>query len=380
MFSGMRGLALEKAKRLLKFKDLRETVAQKHSLNNPDNVIELSTIRIAEGMHVEVPKIGTFTMTEWAKRQMGSLLGVQWDKWFDPKLVTPQFVQEELNRRFSRTGLKMKLRTTRFGMDKKGVPGCDGYLRAILSPTYFAIDDERVFDRLERSFGSRVSEMGFMQHYGRNTWTNDHGHYYTVIGKGVNVGDIEYNHADQSVKDAYAVAGGSKELGQEDWVYQGFTIRNSEVGFTAVIVDEFFLRLVCNNGAMVTSGGGNLMYRQHRPIEDAELDNQFKQVFDSAPGQWDRTGKTLMALKAAPIHEPVAELDKILESMETTKKFRELAAEKFKLEPLPSAWGVLNAITRAAQDSQDMDKRFELEALAGTFLQKHAPRLAPLIH
>lgn len=379
MFAQMRGLALEKMKKPHRFKDLREEIATRHALNNPDQTVELSTIRITEGMHVEIPKAGSFTMTGWAKKQMGSLLGVQWDKWFDPKLVTAQFVQEELNRRFSKTGLRMKFRTARFGPDKPGVPGCDGYIRAILSPTYYAIDDERIFDRLERSFGSQVSELVFLQHYGRNVWGNDHSHYYTVVGRGVNVGEIEYNHADQAVKDAYAV-GGSEELGTEDWVYQGFTIRNSEVGFTAVIVDEFFLRLVCNNGAMVTSGGGRLMYRTHRPIGDAELDNQFKQVFDSAPDQWERTGKTLLALKAAPIHDPIAELDKILTSMETTKKFRELAAEKFKLEPLPSAWGVLNAITRAAQDNDDMDKRFELEALAGTFLQKHAPRLAPLIH
>ena len=380
MFTEHSGLALEKARKLHKFKELRDVVAQKHALNYPDQVVEMSALRILEGMHVEVPKVGVFSMTDWAEKQMGSMLGVQWAKWFDPKLVTNSQVQEELNRRFSKTGATMKLRTARFPKGAPGVPGCDGSLRAILSPTYYAIDDERIFDRLEKSFGSKASELNFLQHYGGNRWGTDHSQYYTVVGAGVNIGELELNSSDQEVKDAYAKAGGSDVLGNEDWVYQGFNIRNSEVGFTAVIVDEFFLRLVCNNGAMVTSGGGRLMYRMHRPIEDSEMDKMLGQVFEGAPNAWRKTSSQLIAMKAAGLAHPQDELDKALNALEATKKFRDLAQEKFKLEPLPSVWGVFNAITRAARESDDMDKKVEMEELAGQFLHKHAPRLAPIIH
>lgn len=360
-----KGLKLEETKKLHKFKTLREEVARKAALNLPDNVVELSKIRISEGMHVEIPGKGTYSMTDWAKKQLGSKLGVQWDKWFDPKLVTPAQVQEELNRRFSKTGETCKIRTARFGEDKPGVPGCDGYMRALLGPTYYAIDDERIFDRLEKSFGTQVSEMHFMKHLSRERWSNDHAHYYHVIGGEVDMGTLDLNSSDQRIRDAYAVAGVKDE---HDYLYHGFTIRNSEVGYTAVIVDEFFFRLVCTNGAMVTSGGGRLMYRTHRPIEDTELNNQFKVVFDTAPKQWERTDRLLIGLKEVHLDHPEDALTQILTKLEATKKFQELAVKKFAVEPLPNAYGVLNAITRAAQDAGDMDRQFELEELAGRFL------------
>lgn len=360
-----KGLKLSETTKLHKFKDLREEVAQRAALNLPDNVIELSKVRISEGMHLEIPGKGVFSMTDWAKKQLGSMLGVQWDKWFDPAVVTHTQVQEELNRRFSKTGETRKVRTTRFAPNAPGIPGCDGYIRAVLGPTYYAIDDERIFDRLERSFGSQVSEMHFMKHLSRERWSNDHAQYYHVVANEVDMGALQLNAGDARVQRAYAQAGVQDD---HDYVYHGFTIRNSEVGYTAVIVDEFFYRLVCTNGAMVTSGGGRLMYRTHRPIEDTELNNQFKVVFDTAPKQWARTDQLLQNLRAIPLDHPEAALVQVLTKLEATKKFQEVAVKKFEVEPLPNAYGVLNAITRAAQDIDDMDKRFELEELAGRFM------------
>jgi hypothetical protein len=359
------GLKLSQTKKLHKFEALREEVGRRASLNMPDTVLEMSKLRITDGMNVEIPGRGTFSMTDWSKKQLGSMLGVQWDKWFNPEYVTPQNVQEEINRRFSRTGETRKLRTTHFSPDSPGVQGCDGYLRAVLGPTYYAIDDERIFDRLERSFGPQISDMHFMKHLGRERWGNDHAQYYHVIAGEADMGELQLNHPDSKVRDAYKISGVQEG---HDYVYHGFNIKNSEVGYTAVIVDEFFFRLVCANGAMVTSGGGRMMYRTHRPIEDAELNNQFKVVFDSAPKQWERTDRLLFALKEHSLPEPENSLIAVLTKLETTKKFQETAVSKFAEEPLPNAYGILNAITRAAQESGDMDKQFEMEELAGRFM------------
>jgi hypothetical protein len=372
-------LNLEQSKRLNNFSDLNERVQKQHALNYPDRVVELSTIRFTPSMDVEIPKVGAFVMTDWAKKQLGTLLGVQWDKWFDGNLVNAQQVQEEVNRRFSKTHAKAKLRTTHFSPGANG-KNADGSLRAIVGPGYHPIDDARVFERLSCSFKNEIDQLKFLPHHGRSRWGNDHCNYYTVVGSGVNVGDLEYNHPEQAVQDAYKVAGGEGALGKEDWIYQGFTIRNSEVGYTALIVDEFFLRLVCNNGAIVQAGGGRMMYRQHRTINDAELDGQLRGVFAKAPERWGTTHKLMLALRATNVLEPLAKLDDLLEKEGSTKKFRELAAEMFKTEPLPTAWGMFNAITRAAKESDDLDKRYDAESLAGLFMSKYGARLAPIIH
>ena len=122
----MRGLALEQTKTLRKFDEVRDVVAQQHALKNPDLVVDMGALRVTPALDLEIPKVGTFRMTDWAQRQLGSALGVQWNKWFDPKLVNHEQVQEELQRRFSKTGDKRKIRTNQFKPGSPGVPSCDG--------------------------------------------------------------------------------------------------------------------------------------------------------------------------------------------------------------------------------------------------------------
>ena len=120
----MRGLNLEgSGKELVKFDQVRSHVGEQHSLNNDDVVLEMDKLRITPELNMEVPKMGTFVMTDWAKKQLGSILGVQWDKWFNPKHVDHKRIQEEIQHRFSKTGDTRKLRTRRF---RSGSPGAMG--------------------------------------------------------------------------------------------------------------------------------------------------------------------------------------------------------------------------------------------------------------
>lgn len=370
----MRGLNLEKSKKLIKFEKLRESVAQHHSLKNDDTVIAMDKIRITEQLDVEVPKVGTFRMTSWAKKQVGSILGVQWDKWFDPRYVNHDQVQDELQRRFSRTGDQRKLRTMKFKPGSPGIDGCDGYLRAVLSPTYHPIDDERVFDRLEKQFGHQASELNFMSnHLSRKaSWGNDHCNYYTMVGSPINMGAIDRNHPDPQVRAIYDLAEKERALPEDDLVYPGFNMRNSEVGYTAISIDEFSFRLVCLNGMMITTGNSRLMYRRHVPIEDAALDKQLKDVFDKAPIRWETTRKQLSSAQDVHVDNPAQTIEDELKRLDAPKHFRELAVKKHAEEPLKNGYGVLQAITRAAQDYEDMDKRFEFEAMSGRVLQRVA--------
>jgi len=369
-----RGLNLENSKKLLKFDAVRAQVAAGHDLKNDDRVVEMSKLRITPALNIEIPDIGTFKMTDWSQRQLGQILGVQWGKWFDPKLVTHEQVQQELQRRFEKTGDTRKLRTNRFRDGAPGVEGCQGYLRAVLSPTYHPIDDERVFDRLERKFGGQIEELNFMGNHlsKKASWGNDHCNHYTLVGQPINMGAIDRKHPDPRVREIYGIAEREGQLPQDDLVYPGFHMRNSEVGFTAITIDEFSFRLVCLNGMMITTGDSRLLYRQHRPIEDGVLDSQLNQVFEKVPTRWEHTRRSLNKLQEMQLDHAEAVIEERLLKLEAPKHFRELAVKAFEKEPLQNMYGVVQAITRAAQEYDDMDKRFEFEALAGRVLARAA--------
>jgi hypothetical protein len=369
-----RGLNLEETKQLVKFDQVRNQVAVSNDLKNPDQVVEMSRLRITPELNIEIPNSGTFKLTNWSQKQLGQLLGVQWNKWFDPKIGTHEHVQEEIQRRFTATGDSRKIRTNRFRAGAPGVEGCDGYIRALLSPTYHPIDDERIFDRLEKRFGSQVEGLNFMPNHlsKKSSWGNDHCNHYTVVGQPINMGDIDRKHPDPKVRQIYDIAEAEGALPSSDLVYPGFHMRNSEVGYTAITIDEFNFRLVCLNGMMLTAGESRLMYRQHRPIEDAVLDRQLNDVFEKIPVRWENTRVKMTKLQELQLEHAEKEIEERLLKLEAPKHFRDAAVKAFEKEPLPNMFGVVQAITRAAQEYDDMDKRFEFEALAGRVLQRAA--------
>lgn len=378
------GLLLQNSKKkLISFSEAREQVALRHALNLPDVVIEMSKVKVAEAKDaaLDIPGHGTYCMTDWARKQLGAVLGVQWDKWFDPKYVDTRSVQDEVQKRFTGSGASHKLRLCRFNgsgaeADLRG-RGYDGYVRAVLGPNYASIDDERVFDRMEKSYKSQLSGVNFMKNHlsAAGHWNNDHCSYYSMIGEPVNLGPIDRNSPSLDVRKVYDLAEREGRLPDADWVYPGMQLRNSEVGYTALQIAEFVFRLVCLNGAIVCIGKEQLMYRTHRPTEDKLLDKQLGDAFTKLPEKWKRTETNMKLLSAIPIKEdPNEEIEKQLGKMDATKEFIERAKGSYLLEPLATMYGILQAITRAAQSYEDMDKRFELESLGGRLIA-NAPKL-----
>jgi len=372
----MRGLRIEERKDLRKFEEVRQNVAEMHALQNPDVLVEIDKLRVTPELNIEIPNRGTYNLTEWAKKQLGTILGVHWDKWFDLQKVSYTEVQEEIQRRFIKEKDIRKFRTCRFRPGAPGVPGCDGYIRAVLGPTFHPIDDERVFERLEKQFQGELGDLKFMPNHlsKKSSWGNDHCNHYTLVGQPINMGPLDRQHADERVRHGYDMAERLGTLPDADYVYPGFHMRNSEVGFTAITIDEFSFRLVCLNGMMVTTGDSRLLYRQHRPIENGELDSLLKKVFEKVPVRWEHTRQNLSKLHDVVIDQPNLVLAEELKKLEAPKKFIDLAIKKYEEEPLGDAYGVLQAITRAAQESDDMDRRFEYEDMAGRVMQRLVAR------
>jgi hypothetical protein len=366
------GLLMDR-KKVIKFDSVCDEVHKLHDLNFRDQVVELDKLRIMPGLNIEVPNVGVLNMTDWSRGQLGSMLGVKWDKWFDPKIVQPAEMQEELQRRFSRTKEARLIRARRFKPGDPGVKGADGYLRGFLSPTYSPIDNVRVFDRLAKRFRNQVDELGFMRNHLGTDFYNDRASHFTVVGEPINMGPLDRKRPE--TKAIYDLAEREGKLPDGDWVYQGFHMRNSEVGYTALIIDGFTFRLVCLNGAIVTVKGGRMLYRVHRSIDEMGIDSLLDDTFRSLPSQYENNRKRMTVLQEQTLGGEEAvndEIVKFLTKMEATKTFQEEVKEAFKAEPIPTRYGVWQAITRAAQNVRDMERRAALEEYAGTYLAQAA--------
>jgi hypothetical protein len=366
-------------KTVVKFDDVFDRINKLHDQNFNDQVVDLEKIRVLPdgnkkqpGIFLDVPEMGRLSLTDWSKRQLGSILGIKFDKWFDPSIVKAEEIQEELQRRFSRTHESRKIRARKHAKDDPGNKHSDGFIRAVLSPTYAPIDDIRIFDRLGKRFRRQMSEVGFLQNHLGTDFYNDRSSHYTVVGEPMNMGPIDRKHPDPRVRDSYDIAEREGALPDEDWVYQGFHFRNSEVGYTAVTIDSSTFRLVCLNGMIVSVKDGRLLYRVHRSIDDESIDALLDGAFREMPASWEKARKQMVALREVVLEDPETDILGFLERQKATNAFKEAVKEAYAEEPLANRYGVLQALSKAAQVEQDMDKRVELEEMAGNYLAMHA--------
>ncbi len=182
------------------------------------------------------------------------------------------------------------------------------------------------------------------------------------------MGPIDRKHPDERVRRIYEIAEKEGELPKEDWVYQNFHLRNSEVGYTALTIDSSTFRLVCLNGVIVTVKDGRLLYRVHRSINDESIDGLLDDAFNKMPDAWKNNKRQMIALRENVLLDPEAEILKFLNGQKATKLFQKAVTEAYETEPLANGYGVLQALSRAAKDEPDMDKRVELEEMAGRYL------------
>jgi hypothetical protein len=369
-----RGLLMQR-KTVVKFDEVLDRVHSLHDRNFEDKVVDLAKVKVlpdgnekVPGIYLDVPEMGRLTLTDWSKRQIGSILGIKFDKWFDPTVVKAEEIQEELVRRFSRTHESRKIRARKFDAKDPGSKYADGFCRAVLSPTYSPIDDVRIFDRMSKRFRGQMNDIGFLKNHLGTDFYNDRASHYTVVGEPVNMGPIDRKHPDPRVRHIYDLAEKEGALPAEDWVYQGYHLRNSEVGYTAVIIDDFAFRLVCLNGAIISVRDGRLLYRVHRSLDDEAIDGLLDGAFRKMPVAWEKNRKMMVALRDQVLEDPEAEILKFLNRLKATKAYQDAVKEAYEAEPLPNRYGVMQALSRAAQKEPDMDRRVELEEMAGQYM------------
>lgn len=315
------------------FDEVHTRVMERASRMLPDTTVHVADLVFTDEGHVVVPGIGPHTLLPLAKRALSSLVGVRWDVWF--KSASPAERTEEINRRLKRTPGERKLRAWRDESSETA-----GTIRAILPAGYDPIDDATIFRSLRTNMGSLLGEYVFQR---------------------VDVGEETSQYA-AVLREARSLRG--------DELVPGWSLRTSEVGEAPLSIDDYVLRLVCMNGALLRIGGKRSLYRRHRAIDDDQLGAAFVLALGRLPGRFDRALELMAIAMDEAVEHPDAIVADVLAGIPRAlvEETQRAALAEAALAPL-SRFGLLNVITRVAHTTNtDPEVRFVMESAAGELL------------
>lgn len=315
------------------FEEVHTKVTAMSDLALPDQVLPLSHLQATFDGHIEAPGLGQLSLTVWSRRQLANLLGIRWDKWFASELVAPADRAEEINRRFQRSGDTWKIRARRFATDEP-VSG-NAVLRAFVSPTYAPIDDLQVLETLGRVLAGQLDGLRFV----RMDMTPQSSQYAVVSLAEVDLG-----------------------VNRPDHHRNGFLIANSEVGARSLSILTWIWRLVCTNGMVAPAS--QLFRMIHRRRKDESLDGRLAHAFQLLPEKWNRTEAILRRTREDTLEDPRAALQVLLETTPNLRPMSHAVYEAFEEEPESSRFGIIQALTRAAQKFAP-EQRLMMEEIAG---------------
>lgn len=174
-----------------------------------------------------------------------------------------------------------------------------------------------------------------------------------------------------------------------DAVKAGFVASSSELGLGSVRLEHFLLRLVCSNGLITSStdlasrklhlGTENYAYGGYHIMSNSEpmsmndtsyfdtVRKTIEQVADES--SFNKSVDKLRALKDLPITAtPMEAVEGLGEKFLVNKFEQALILSHFMKGQDYSAFGLLQAITRSAQDLPDYNRATDLERIGGRFL------------
>lgn len=174
-----------------------------------------------------------------------------------------------------------------------------------------------------------------------------------------------------------------------DIVRAGVVISNSEVGCGSLRVEPMLYRLVCTNGLILNEsikryhvGRGNDAFAEMEAAaeyftdETREMDDKafWAKVVDVVKGVFDKGRFQSLAEKFAATGEvSLASPTDAVREVETRYKLTQDEGKSI-LDHLiaggdPTLFGLVNAVTRSAEDSDSYDRAIELERLGGQIIE-----------
>jgi len=315
---------------------------------------------------VQAPGFGLLSTTPHARRQVGKLIGVRWDKFFgaqDPDKIN-RAVRDHLKARAEDDKPIVKLVARKHFENR---PESDGLLRGVVTPSYTELRDARLLDRISATQGrSKMRDMAFSTFDLR-----DNGSHYCLVHK------EPVNLAKEGLPPSGFSPGGAHGSPSGEVGYYGLRLRNSEVGTYSYTADGYIMRLICVNGLMVPVNGGRILKRVHRGLGDEKLDELINDMFRKIDHMREEVSAKNRRLRSITVRDPEDEIRNYLGRQGQPVIVQDAVVKAYKDEPEETAFGVLQAITAAARALHDApDRQHELELLGGNYIETAIGRAA----
>ena len=337
----------------LSLPDLIQTVNQEERQKR-DHLIESNVLSVTtrdNNTYLNVPGrfSESYVLNDTARTQLATRLEIPYRYAEKLRMEEPRLLDQNINTLFRRSNEKRLIRTLG--------PQC----RAVLSPSYRILDNYSflgaVLPMLAQLPDAKLNEAYL---------TETHLHISLVF---------------QSAQ-GYVKPG--------DPVRYGVMLANSEVGMGSLSVWSFIHRLVCSNGLVVTENDGPGVRRVHlgKRMEDLTKLPSDREVWLEygdvvrATADSRRLPQILHRLQIAaqsPIMDaPEDAVEKLAKRFQLTKDEGERVLNQYIAGSDLSTWGLVNAITEAAKESDTIQRRVEMQTIGGRLLPESRLPMLPM--
>lgn len=299
-------------------------------------------------------KLGAMNINGWAHQQIGAAVGIPKAYYDRMREKAPALLADNVNHWFKGEPGKHLVRTIH-DQDGKRI------VRAVCGPKYRPLDS---FDLLEATLPE-------------------------LVAAGCKIDSAEVTDRRLYIQASTPRLQGEVKKG--DIVQAGVIVSNSEVGGGALDIAGFIYRLSCTNGAVMTEqgfkrrhvgrghGGGaedqgaaEFFTDETKKADDRAL---FLKARDTVRGvlSADNFGKVLEKMRGAAgdksSADPVTIVERTAKRYDLTETEQAGVMRHLTEGGDLTRWGLLNAVTRTAQDSTDYDRAVELEKMGGLILE-----------
>jgi hypothetical protein len=164
-------------------------------------------------------------------------------------------------------------------------------------------------------------------------------------------------------------------------MFRGVMVRNSEVGASSVTIETVLFRYICGNLMLWGAVLDRRFRRRH--VGKAVVRDVVRELATIAR-QWSERPESAdqQIIRALIDHEIAATRDAVIDELRAIGATKEQAERAYELaeqhEPTSprSFWGAAQGLTRASQESDYQDGRYELDKLAAIVLARGAKKYA----
>ena len=136
------------------------------------------------------------------------------------------------------------------------------------------------------------------------------------------------------------------KLSENDKVVPGISISNSEVGLLCLTIQAYYYRLVCTNG-LITQTSVDARYKHI----SRKIMNEFHNIIENVSVHSQHGRDRLMISSQTAVDNPERTIERFAIQFQIPKEETEIIKQAYYLEQGGTMFHIINAFTRAAQNS-----------------------------